>query len=59
MNWNCICGGIFKYFNAEPDVGIIDGANVCSDCGKIPDDEDHMNNSAVDPNEYVPDIERI
>ena len=59
MTWKCECNGEFEYFDAEPDIGISAGY-ICVDCSKEPDDKDEDNRPAyIDPNEHVPDVERI
>ena len=56
MTWKCECGGEIEWQFAEPDVGLFGEGNYCVDCGEIPDEDD---NPAIDPNEYIPDVERI
>jgi len=55
MNWKCKCGGDIEWQLAEFDVGL-EAGNFCPDCGEIPNEDD---NPAIDPDEYVPDVERI
>ena len=56
MTWKCECNGEIEWQFAEPDVGLFGEGNYCVDCGEIPDED---GNPAIDPNEHVPDVERI